>query len=92
MDSNRSTSRAMSRPCATSPVAGVRSACYVDPAPLMDVMLDQMRYLLSHKSPSCPPDCTDCERLAGIEGWLLLPFRTTAPQGFSLTQTVLRGR
>jgi hypothetical protein len=76
MDSNLSTSRATDRPCATGPIAGVRSDCYVDPAPLMDVMLDQLRYLLSHQSPNCAPDCADCERLAGVEGWLLLPFRT----------------
>jgi hypothetical protein len=76
MDSNRSTSPAMDRPCATSPLASFRSDCYVDAAPLMDVMLDQLRYLLSHQSPNCAPDCADCERLAGVEGWLLLPFRT----------------
>ena len=81
MDSNRSTSAAANRPCATRPVAGVRSACYVDSAPLMEVMLDQLRYLLSHKSPGCLPDCAACARLAGVESWLLLPFRATATQG-----------
>jgi len=78
MDSNRSTPRAANRPCATRPVAGARSACYVDPAPLTDVMLDQLRFLLSHKSHGCPPACADCERLAGVESWLLLPFRNAA--------------
>lgn len=75
----------------------VSSACYVDSAPLKDVMLEQLRYLLSHQSPGCPPDCSDCTRLQGAESWLLLPFRLTATQGSalpdsSLAQTAFRAR
>jgi hypothetical protein len=81
MDSNQSSSSAAARSAVTTQTAGVRSACYIDPAPLMDVMLDQLRYLLSHKGPGCSPECTDCERLAGAQSWLLLPFRITATQG-----------
>jgi len=81
MDSNQTSSRAADQPCATSRTAGIQSACYIDPAPLTDVMLDQLRYLLRHKGPGCPADCTDCERLAGVQSWLLLPFRITATQG-----------
>jgi hypothetical protein len=84
MDSNLSTSGAANQLCATSPVVGVRSDCYVDPAPVTDVMFEQLRYLLTHKSPDCPPDCADCTRLHGAESWLLLPFRLTATQGSAL--------
>lgn len=96
MDSNRSMSGAANGACVTSPVAGVRSACYLAPAPLTDVMLEQLRYLLSHKSPGCTPDCADCARLQGAESWLLLPFRLTAAHGgsalpdSSLAQTAIR--
>jgi len=81
MNSNQSSSGAAYQPCTSSKAARVGSACYIDPAPLMDVMLDQLRYLLSHKSAACAPDCADCDRLAGVQSWLLLPFRITATQG-----------
>jgi len=81
MGSNRSTSTATSRSYTTSRAVGVRSACYVDQAPVMEVLLDQLRYLIAHKSPECPAGCADCERLAGAQSWLLLPFRATATQG-----------
>ena len=82
MGSNRSTSTAAaSGSYTTSGVAGVRSACYVYQAPVMEVLLDQLRYLIRHKTPDCPAGCADCERLAGAQSWLLLPFRATATQG-----------
>jgi hypothetical protein len=59
----------------------LHSDCYIEPAPLADVLLDQLRYLLRHKSTACAADCADCERLAGAQSWLLLPFRATATQG-----------
>lgn len=96
MGSNRSTSPAAYQPCATSQVAGARSDCYVESSSLMDVLLEQLRYLLRHKSSDCPADCADCERLAGAQSWLLLPFRATATQGSappknsSLAQTLSR--
>jgi hypothetical protein len=50
--------------------------CYVEPAPTIDVMFDQLEYLLAHKSRGCPPGCGSCKRLKQVESWLLLPFRT----------------
>jgi hypothetical protein len=98
MGSNRSTSTAACQPYATSGVAGVRSACYLDTTPVTEVMLEQLRYLLSHNHPECPIDCPDCERLSGAQSWLLLPFRATATQGsippndLSQAQNVSRAR
>ncbi|HUI80578.1 MAG TPA: hypothetical protein VLY24_21785 [Bryobacteraceae bacterium] len=81
MGSNRSTSHAMYQPSGAAQAAGMQSECYVEPAPVVEVLLDQLRYLLSHKGASCAADCADCERLAGAQSWLLLPFRATATQG-----------
>jgi hypothetical protein len=49
----------------------------VGPAPMVDVMFDQLEYLLAHKSRGCPRGCGSCKRLKQVENWLLLPFRTT---------------
>ena len=51
---------------------------YVEPAPLAEVILDQLKYLLAHKRKSCSAGCDDCVRLKQVKGLLLLPFRTTA--------------
>jgi len=77
VETDRSLSDAATQPCGPSPEAGVRKNCFIDPAPLMDVMLDQLAYLVAHKSPECPPDCLACERLQQVEGWLMLPFRAS---------------
>ncbi len=50
--------------------------CYLDPAPLADVMFDQLDYLLAHNGRDCSPDCGDCSRLQQVKNWLLLPFRS----------------
>ena len=49
---------------------------FVEPAPKVDVMFDQLEYLLAHRSRGCSEGCVDCARLKEIEGWLLQPFRT----------------
>jgi hypothetical protein len=51
--------------------------CYIEAAPTMKVMFDQLEYLLAHESQECPAGCQDCKRLREIEGWLLQPFRAT---------------
>jgi hypothetical protein len=48
---------------------------YVEPAPAIDVMFDQLEYLVAHESNGCPSGCQECERLRQVEGWLLQPFR-----------------
>ena len=50
---------------------------YVEPAPLIDVMFDQLAYLLAHVSQGCLAGCQDCVRLKQVESWLLQPFFTT---------------
>jgi hypothetical protein len=81
MGSDRSTSLAVDQTGATSQIAGIRSACYVNQSSVTDVLLEQLRYLIGHKSLDCPADCVACERLSGAQSWLLLPFRATATQG-----------
>jgi len=55
--------------------------CSVTPAPLLDILVEQLEYLAAHVSPACPADCSDCARLSQVTNWLLLPFRTTRPAG-----------
>jgi hypothetical protein len=52
-----------------------RQGCYIEPASTIDVMFEQLEYLLAHESEECPAGCRDCTRLQEIEGWLLQPFR-----------------
>lgn len=48
----------------------------IEPAPVVDVMFDQLEYLVAHASCQCPVNCLDCDRLERIKGLLLVPFRT----------------
>jgi hypothetical protein len=41
----------------------------------MDVMFDQIEYLIGHADETCPEGCVDCARLEQVKNWLLLPFR-----------------
>jgi hypothetical protein len=51
-----------------------RSMPFIEPAPLVDVLFDQLEYLVSHASRGCPPGCPDCSRLEQVEKLLLIPF------------------
>lgn len=44
-------------------------------APVVDVLYDQLAYLVSHADGACPSGCPDCARLEQVKTWLLLPFR-----------------
>lgn len=44
-------------------------------APLVDVLFDQLEFLVAHRSMHCPDGCPECVRLEQVKGWLLLPFR-----------------
>lgn len=44
-------------------------------APLVDVLFDQLEFLVSHGSLHCPTGCPECVRLEQVKEWLLLPFR-----------------
>jgi hypothetical protein len=71
----------ISKPANQTVVAGEAGpshrVCYIEAAPTMNVMFDQLEYLLAHESRGCPAGCQDCIRLREIEGWLLQPFRAT---------------
>jgi hypothetical protein len=49
------------------------------PAPDQEVLLailtEQLEYLATHGSQSCPDGCSDCARFSQVANWLLLPFR-----------------
>jgi hypothetical protein len=51
-----------------------RCASFIEPAPLIDVLFDQLEYLVLHNGHSCPDDCPDCDRLEKIKTLLLAPF------------------
>jgi hypothetical protein len=61
---------------ASQPAPGHRVS-YIEAAPTMNVMFDQLEYLLGHENQGCEAGCPDCIRLREVEGWLLQPFRAT---------------
>jgi hypothetical protein len=56
-------------------VAARRRADYIAPAPVSDILHEQLEYLIAHSVDSCAPGCEDCVRLQQVQGWLLMPFR-----------------
>jgi hypothetical protein len=55
--------------------AQMAKSCYVASAPMVDVLFDQLQYLVTHSGRDCPPECLECGRLERVKHWLLLPFR-----------------
>lgn len=55
--------------------ATAHSFAYVNAAPVVDVIFDQLEYLMNHAAHGCPAECVDCARLERVKYWLLLPFR-----------------
>lgn len=50
------------------------SGCYlVQPSP-MEVMREQLEYLLQHDDSNCYRGCADCQRLDQVKRFLLRPF------------------
>jgi len=76
MDFYRSLSETADRPSIATPATIERSVHNLKAAPLIDVMYEQLEYLIGHSSGDCPPDCIDCSRLQQVINWLLLPFRS----------------
>jgi len=68
-------------PHPNSPPLPIPGNCYVEPAPLTEVMFDQLEYLVGHgarRAPGdCSPGCVDCGRLQQVKNWLLLPFHSS---------------
>jgi hypothetical protein len=52
-----------------------RRADYLEPAPICEILHEQLEYLIAHSADSCAPGCEDCVRLQQVQGWLLMPFR-----------------
>jgi hypothetical protein len=51
-----------------------KPGCYVTLRPLLEVMEDQIRYLIDHAGKQCLPGCADCARLEEAKRCLLRPF------------------
>jgi hypothetical protein len=68
--------QAMSRSRASGESAATSNVCYVEPAAMTAVMMEQLQYLVSHATRTCPPGCEDCARLNQVRNWLLVPFRS----------------
>lgn len=50
-------------------------SCYVDPPPsVMEVMREQMEFLVAHVGPACHRSCAECARLEQVKRYLLRPF------------------
>ena len=53
----------------------LHGSCYTKPASLVDVMFDQLEWLIGHASGKCPLGCPDCARFEQVKNLLLMPFR-----------------
>ena len=47
---------------------------FIAPAPLIDVLFEQLEYLVSHTGEECPVGCPDCKRFEQVKKLLLVPF------------------
>jgi hypothetical protein len=47
---------------------------FIEPAPLIEVLFDQLEYLVTHAGQGCLPGCPDCARLEQVQKLLLMPF------------------
>src|SRR5437868_3000711 len=53
----------------------------IAPAPVADVMFDQLEYLAAHAVRSCPLGCADCVRFTQVKDLLLVPFLSSRHHG-----------
>lgn len=58
-----------------APTAPAHAPCYTGPAPLKEVMFEQLDYLMAHNCGTRASACPECARLEHIRFWLLAPFR-----------------
>lgn len=47
---------------------------FPQPASAVEVMWEQMEFLVAHAGPTCAPDCPECVRLEQVKRCLLRPF------------------
>ena len=76
MEFDRSLSDTADQPSIATPAVLGRNVLNLKAAPLIDVMYEQLEYLIGHSDGDCPPDCIDCNRLQQVRNLLLLPFRS----------------
>jgi len=60
------------------PAAGTSKPIYLAETALLDVLLEQLEYLVAHDD-GCAPGCPDCRRLAQVKRCLLQPFLEKSP-------------
>jgi hypothetical protein len=48
------------------------------PAPVLDVLEEQLEYLLDHAGVTCAPNCAECRRLQTVKAALLRPFHVVS--------------
>jgi hypothetical protein len=68
------TSNLENQPCDVTQGTVGSGSCYIEAAPLIDVLFEQLGYLLTHSSETCSAGCVDCARLDHVRRWLLSPF------------------
>ena len=74
MSRDRSMSDTGTQSLAANPAGSGRPADFIQPAPLGDILFEQLDYLVAHATQACAPGCADCARLQQVKSWLLLPF------------------
>ncbi len=92
MDLERLTSKSEFCPALPNQAPLTNRLRYIDPAPMMDVMVEQLKYLVSHEGRICEPDCADCIRFRKVASWLLQPFRATDASRQSMRLASSRSR
>ena len=78
MNTDRQIGNAKTPAAVVNQPAASQHSCYVASARVVDVLFDQLEYLVAHTGRDCPSDCIECGRLERVQHWLLLPFRNSA--------------
>jgi hypothetical protein len=65
--------------CAAASAVARRSG-FLEPAPAVAVMWEQMEFLVAHAGPACSPNCPECLRLEQVRQCLMRPFDSFASQ------------
>jgi hypothetical protein len=78
MNTDRQIGNAESPAAVVNQPANAPQSRYVPSAAVVDVLFDQLEYLVTHSGRDCPSDCLECGRLERVKHWLLLPFNNSA--------------
>lgn len=58
-------------------LSAIESVRHFGPAPVMDVMVEQLEYLFTHSRGTCASNCVECSRMVQVQRYLLQPFRSS---------------